>query len=79
MVTKRTSIEDRFPLDEAIARVSYRHNGALYEREVFATHANNVLIIRLSSSSANRTSASVRFGEGVIPFTVETAWFHCEV
>ena len=54
-------------LEEAIARVRWRANGALFEREAFASHADNVLVLRLTCSRPGQISFRMGFGESVIP------------
>jgi alpha-L-fucosidase 2 len=59
-------------LEEAIARVGFRAAGCLFSRQVFASHADWVLVIRLTCSKPGQISFRMSFGEGVIPNTVKT-------
>ena len=43
-----TEYQRALDLDSAVARVSYRHEGAHYTREVFASHADRVIVVRLT-------------------------------
>jgi alpha-L-fucosidase 2 len=36
-------------LTEAVCRVRYQHEGALYEREIFASYPDQVIVLRLSA------------------------------
>jgi alpha-L-fucosidase 2 len=60
-------------LDEAIARVSFRSGGALFEREIFASHADNVLAIRLTCSKPGQITFRIGFGQGVVPATAKAS------
>jgi len=60
-------------LDEAIVRVSFRNGGALLTREVFATHADNVLAVRLTSSQPGKIGFRMGFSKGILPSAVSTA------
>ncbi len=45
-------------LDEAVARVSYRVDGVRYTREVFASHPDQVIVIRLTADKPGALSFS---------------------
>lgn len=52
-------------LAEAVCRVRYEHDGVLYEREVFATHPDQVIVLRLRVA-----------GRGALNFKVRLASVH---
>ena len=54
-------------LDEAIARVEFAAGDVMFHREVFASHAAGVIVVRLTSSKPGRLSCSVAFGEPRLP------------
>ena len=60
-------------LDGAIARVDFRSGGVSFAREVFATHADNVLAARLTASQPGKISFRMDFGKGILPSTVSTS------
>lgn len=60
-------------LEEAIARVSFHSAGKLFTREIFASHPDGVLAIRLSCNEAHQISFRMSFSKGVIPNSVRTS------
>jgi alpha-L-fucosidase 2 len=46
----------------SVTRVSYELNGVKYEREVFASHPDQVLVVRLTASKPGALSFRVRLG-----------------
>jgi len=58
-------------LDEAIAHVRFRSGQVLFQRQVFASHPDKLLVIRLTSSKAGQISFRMSFSKGVIPTVVE--------
>jgi alpha-L-fucosidase 2 len=54
-------------LDEAIARVSFRHGAALFSREVIASHPDGVIAVRLASNKPGQISFGAAFGAVAIP------------
>lgn len=48
-------------ISDAISRTTYEQNGTRYEREVFASHPEDVIVIRLKSSSADGIDVSLHF------------------
>ncbi|MBR2460764.1 MAG: glycoside hydrolase N-terminal domain-containing protein, partial [Clostridia bacterium] len=60
-----TDYQRTLSLDEAIARVSYKHNGTIYTREAFTSHPDNVLAVSFNSDRAGALSFTAR---AVIPF-----------
>ncbi len=59
-------------LDEAIAHTRFRTGGNLFERQLFASHADKLLVIRLTSSKPGLVSFRTSFSKGVIPTAVKT-------
>lgn len=55
-------------LDEGVARVSYQHDGVEYQRHVFASYPDRVLVIRDEASRPGSVSMTLR---PVIPFLKE--------
>ncbi len=49
-------------LREAICRVRYEQGGVTYEREIFASHPDQVIALRLTASGPGRLRVRVRFG-----------------
>jgi alpha-L-fucosidase 2 len=60
-------------LDEAVALVTFRAGGNLFQRQVFASHPDKVLVIRLTSSKPGNLSFRVNFSKGVVPAAVKTS------
>jgi alpha-L-fucosidase 2 len=59
-------------LDQATASVSYRSEGVLFERKIFATHADNVLAVQLTANRPGAIRFHMSFSRGVIPSMVST-------
>ena len=59
-------------LDEAVAHVRLRNAGADFDRQVFASHADRVLVIRLTCSKPGQVHFRMSFSKGVLPMTVKT-------
>jgi alpha-L-fucosidase 2 len=59
-------------LDEAIAHVSFRSSGVHFEREIFASHADRVLAIRLTCSEPGKIGFRMNFSAGILPSSVKT-------
>jgi alpha-L-fucosidase 2 len=57
-------------LDEAVARVSFRRDGGLFSREMFASHPDGVLVVRFTCRGASRISFRAGFGAMTIPAEV---------
>lgn len=47
-------------LDEAMAHVSYEHDGVNYEREYFASYPDKVIVMKLKADKAGKLSFTVR-------------------
>src|SRR3970040_141661 len=43
-------------LDSAMARVTYRAGNVRYTREIFASHPDNVIVVRLTAATPGRTT-----------------------
>ena len=54
-------------LDEAIAHVKFAAGGAIFHREVFASHPAGVIVVRLTSSKPGALSCNIAFGEPHLP------------
>lgn len=59
-------------LDDAIANVRFRAHEAGFERQMFASHADGVLVIRLTCSRPGHTAFRMSFAKGVIPAEVKS-------
>jgi len=59
-------------LEEAVASVRFRAAGADFERHVFASHANRLLVIRLTCSKSGQVGFRMSFSKSTIPSTVKT-------
>ncbi|MCU1314328.1 MAG: Alpha-L-fucosidase [Acidobacteriaceae bacterium] len=70
---KATEYRRSLSLDEAIARVSFRSGGLRFTREIFASHADRVLAIRLTCSDPGRIGFRMNFGKGSLPATNRTS------
>ncbi|WP_328332281.1 glycoside hydrolase family 95 protein [Kribbella sp. NBC_00382] len=57
-----TAFERSLDLTDAIVRTQFERGGIVFEREVFASHADSVIVVRLTSSAP--TSFRVSFSEG---------------
>lgn len=49
-------------ISDAVTRTVYRQNGVLYEREVFASNPDKVIVIRIKSKGKEAVNVSLRFG-----------------
>ena len=47
-------------LTEAVCRVRYQHEGALYEREIFASYPDQVIVLRLSAGRGGALNFKIR-------------------
>ena len=72
-VTAPTSYHRSLNLDEALASVTFHNGDTAFQREMFASHPDRVLVIRLTSSEPGAVTARMSFGKGVIPASVKTA------
>jgi alpha-L-fucosidase 2 len=63
-----TAFERSLDLTDAIVRTRFERGGIVFEREVFASHADSVIVVRLTSSAP--VSFTVSFSDGTIPATV---------
>ncbi|RXS94903.1 glycoside hydrolase family 95 protein [Silvibacterium dinghuense] len=68
-----TEYQRSLRLNEAIAQVRWMAHGDRYEREAFASHADGVLIMRVSCNRKKRIGFRMHFGEGVLPGEVHAA------
>jgi len=59
-------------LDEAIAQVRFRADGSVFERQIFASHPDRILVIRLTCSTRGQISFRMSFGKSVLPIAVKT-------
>jgi alpha-L-fucosidase 2 len=59
-------------LDEAIARISFRSGDVRFTREVFASHPDRILAIRIACNLPERTTFKMNFSKGIIPNAVRT-------
>ena len=59
-------------LDDAVARVRLRAGGRIFQREVFASHSDKVLVIRLTCSEPAQISFRMSFGKSILPTEVKT-------
>ena len=60
-------------LDDAIARIIFQSGGVSYAREILATHADNVLALRLTASQPGKIGFRMGFNKGILPSTVSTS------
>lgn len=58
----------KLDISKAIASVSFSVGGVEYEREILASHPNDVLIVRLSASGKKGLSPNLNFKSEGIPF-----------
>ena len=65
-----TEYERSLDLADAIVRTSYLRDGISFTREVFASHAHQVIVVRSTTSAP--TSFQVSFGDDAIPSEVST-------
>jgi alpha-L-fucosidase 2 len=54
-------------LDEAIARVDYRRGPRSFHREIFSSHPDDVLVVRLRCSHTKSISCAISFGTLILP------------
>ncbi|OWA37619.1 alpha-L-fucosidase [Saccharibacillus sp. O16] len=59
-------------LDEGISRVTYRLEGRRYTRELFASHPDQALVMRISSEQAGGISLKARFDRGAWRYVEKT-------
>ncbi len=59
-------------LDTAIAGVRFQGGDATFTREIFASHPQKLLVIRLACSRAGRLSFRMGFGKSILPGSVST-------
>lgn len=59
-------------LDDAIVRARYREGGAVFVRQVFASHPHKVLVVRLTCSKPGQIGFRMGFGQAVLPITVKS-------
>jgi len=59
--TDATSYVRSLDLDSAVSAVSYRVDGVLYQREVFASFPDDVIVFRLTSSKPGALTGTFRF------------------
>lgn len=60
-------------LDDAVARVRYRARGAVFERQVFASHPDKLLVLWLTCSKPGQIGFRMGFSQGVLPVTVKSS------
>ena len=58
-------------LNEATAYTRFRSGGRLFERHIFASHADRLLVIRLTCSEPGQLTLRASFSKGVIPTSVK--------
>lgn len=59
-------------LDDAVAQVHFRSGSSSFQREVFASHPDKILAIRLTSSKPGQISFRMSFGNNILPSTIST-------
>ena len=59
-------------LDEAIAHTRFRAGEGLFERQVFASHPDKLLVFRMTCSEPGKIGFRMKFGNGVFPVEVTT-------
>jgi alpha-L-fucosidase 2 len=59
-------------LDEAIAHVTFHSSGVHFAREIFASHADRVLAIRLTCSKPAKIGFRITFSAGILPSNVSS-------
>jgi alpha-L-fucosidase 2 len=59
-------------LDHAVAQVRFRSGGSLFQRQVFASHPDRVLVIRLTCSKPGQIRFRMSFSKGILPATVRS-------
>jgi alpha-L-fucosidase 2 len=60
-------------LDDAVARVRFRAGAAVFERQVFASHPDKVMVVRLTCNKPGQIGFRMGFSKGVLPVTVKTS------
>jgi alpha-L-fucosidase 2 len=58
-------------LDEAVARVRFRARGCIFERQMFVSHPDKVLVIRLACSKPGQISFRLNFSNSILPIRVK--------
>ena len=71
--TAPTDYRRELDLDQGIARVTYRRDGAQHTAEVFCSNVDQVLVTRLSCDRAGGLSLEIGMNGGALPFEVHTA------
>ncbi|MEV6411952.1 glycoside hydrolase family 95 protein [Kribbella sp. NPDC051718] len=66
-----TDYERSLDLSDAIVRTRFERGGIVFEREVFASHADSVIVVRLTNSSP--VNFKVSFSDDKIPASVSAA------
>ena len=59
-------------LDDGIVRVRYRAAGTVFARQVFASHPDRVLVLRLTGSKPGQIGFRMSFSRGVLPIRVKS-------
>ena len=59
-------------ISDAIVRTTFRQDGATYTREIFASHPDNVIIIRLASDQPSGIDVNLRF-DGPHPTALQSS------
>ena len=72
--TQSTRYRRELDLATGIVRVSYRHGGTTFTREVFASSTDQVLVIRLTADQPKSVSCSVELSRRDDPECRVTAW-----
>jgi alpha-L-fucosidase 2 len=60
-------------LDEAVAHVAFSSGGAEYRREVFASHPDNVIVVRSECGKQGALSCTIGFGDPRLPGELSVA------
>ncbi|MDX6293453.1 MAG: alpha-L-fucosidase 2 [Kribbellaceae bacterium] len=56
----------------AMVRTEFRRNGITFTREVFASHTDDLIVVRLESSTPGALGFKVSFSDGVVPAETST-------
>lgn len=59
-------------LDHAVAEVRFRSDGILFQRYVFASHPDKVLVVRMTCSKPGQIRFRMGFSKGILPVTVRS-------
>jgi len=59
-------------LGDAVAQVRFQAGGRLFQRQIFASHPDNILAMRLTCSVPAQISFRMSFGKSILPVTVRT-------